>query len=711
MRSATTRSVTPSPAPASRRERALSPAAIVALTVMVVAFALAGFSSFALASTYDVSICGTGSGAGTSDGLSVVDYGGSGYMNTVDQCMSGDPKIMHGAFVPSGYSSFNWSGADGTATIAAPAGTSIESLTTRVALWGFQSYFTWDITAPGGRQLSRWASYYGSASSFNGTLRWPVNASSVSSRFFCAMPTCSGTGTVVLLSAITPRISDTSVPTLTSAPGGSLLAGGALRGTKGVSFSASDVGGGIYKVGLRVDGRDEQLQVPDANGGRCAKPFRHMIPCKLSLSSSFTIDTTRIADGEHEVQVVVYDATEEGRAVSAPTTITIRNAPTSIERPQLTGTPRLGTALAASTGTWQGSPSSYSYQWLRCPAAVASPAQVDGCSPIAGATRAGYTPGTDDAYKRNAVRVTATNASGTGSAYSAPSDLVADAQGRTSPPPADDGGSRDVVIVPVPPGPGSSSSSSTTIINPPANGGASAIAGLTNPLGALGGHIANGTNATENARIRIAFEIRRGTGARKRVTVVRSTRNRRWVIKGTLVNAHGTPISGGQLVTAWQINGRWTARTGVKTLADGRFTYILPKGPSRQIKFVYFAFSDSTGYGESNAIHERVVTPVKLGVSPKAARNGRDVRFAGRVGTDFLPRAGVLVTLEARYPGGQWKQFKVVRTGRGGRFAATYRFTRTTTSTRYAFRARVAKQAGYPFEGGISRPIEVLVTP
>jgi hypothetical protein len=702
--------ITPSPTqPPQRRTTARGSFAALVLTLLAVAAVLAGWSSFALASTYDVSICGTGSGAGTSDGLSVVDYGGNGYMNTVDQCMTGSPKIMHGAFVPAGYSSFTWTGnPDGTATISAPAGTTIQSLTMRAAIAGFGSYFTWDVTAPGGRMLSRWAAYYGSPSSFNGTLSYAVNASSVSSRFFCAQSTCSGTGTTVLLSAITPRISDTSAPSFTSVPSGSLLAGGPLRGTKGVSFSATDVGGGIYKVGLLVDGRDEQLQVPDANGGRCAKPFTYMVPCKLSVSSSFAIDTTRIPDGEHDVQVVAYDATEEGRAVSAPTTITIHNAPTSIDRPQLTGTPRLGDALAASTGTWQGSPTGYSYQWLRCPAAITSPAQADGCSPIAGATRPNYTPGTDDAYKRNTVRVTATNASGTGSAYSAPSDLVADTQGRTSPPPADDGGSRDVVIVPVTPG--GSSSSSTTIINPPANGGASAIAGLTNPLGGLGGHIANGTNATENAHIRIAFEIRRGH-TRKRVSAVRSTRNRRWVIKGTLVNAQGRPIAGGQLVTAWQINGSWSARTGVKTRADGRFTYILPKGPSRSIKFVYYAFSDSTSYGESNAIVERVATPVKLGVSPKAARNGRDVRFAGTVGTDFLPKAGVLVTLEAHYTGGNWKQFRVVRTGRGGRFGVSYRFTHTSNATTYSFRARVAKQAGYPFEGGTSRRVEVRVSP
>ena len=69
------------------------------------------------------------------------------------------------------------------------------------------------------------------------------------------------------------------------------------------------------------------------------------------------------------------------------------------------------------------------------------------------------------------------------------------------------------------------------------------------------------------------------------------------------------------------------------------------------------------------------------------------------------------MTLQARYPGGAWKQFATARTSAGGRFSSTYRFTRTTSSTRYAFRARVAKQTGYPFEGGASRPVEVLVTP
>lgn len=237
-----------------------------------------------------------------------------------------------------------------------------------------------------------------------------------------------------------------------------------------------------------------------------------------------------------------------------------------------------------------------------------------------------------------------------------------------------------------------------------------AIDGLRNPI-AGPGHVANGADASENARARIAFEIRRGR-TRHNTIVIRSPHNRREVIRGRLLNSAGKPISGGKLVTAsQQTGGRWTAKTGVVTTRTGHFVYILPKGPSRRVKFVYFAFSDSTSYSESNPVTQHVRTPVSLRVAPRAARNGRTVRFAGTIARNGLPRTGVLVTLEARYPGSRWKQFKVVRTTRVGSFTATYRFTSTSTRTRYEFRAHVAKQGLYPFDGGLSRTTAVTVQP
>jgi hypothetical protein len=509
-------------------------------------------------------------------------------------------------------------------------------------------------------------------------------------------------------------LEDTSAPTF-STLSGALASGASLRGNASLSFQLADAGVGVYKLHATVDGRSFDDRTLDTNGGKCApvmpgtRNFNYAVPCPLTFSTSTRLDTSTLLDGQHALLVKAEDAAGNTTTVFNDT-IETHNAPALVARPEIAGTAKIGTELSATTGSWSPTPTGYAYQWLRCPSTATVPADADACVTIAGATRATYTPVAADIYGRVMVRVTAGNASGSDSSVSAPSALIADTQGRTTPPPADDGGSRDVVIVPVPPGPGSSSSSTTIITNGPSTT-AFPIDGLHNPLAGIPGHVPNGTNATENGRVRVAFELRR-RGARKQVMVVRSTRNRRWVIKGRLTNAQGKPIGGGQLVTAWQMPGRReAAHTGVKTRADGRFTYVLPKGPSRAVKFVYFAFSDSTAYGESNVVREKVTTPVKLAVAPLAASNGGSVKFTGAVGTDFIPKDGVLVSLEARYPDGGWKQFKLVRTGRGGRFTATYRFTRTSSTTRYAFRARVAKQAGYPFEGGISRTTGVLVSP
>jgi outer membrane protein OmpA-like peptidoglycan-associated protein len=55
--------------------------------------------------------------------------------------------------------------------------------------------------------------------------------------------------------------------------------------------------------------------------------------------------------------------------------------------PTISGTPQVGAPLAGQTGTWRAWPlTAFTYAWLRCDAAG------DGCTPIAGATAAGYVP-------------------------------------------------------------------------------------------------------------------------------------------------------------------------------------------------------------------------------------------------------------------------------------------------------------------------------
>ena len=505
-------------------------------------------------------------------------------------------------------------------------------------------------------------------------------------------------------------LTDAQFPTF-APPTGPLTQNGPLHGSAGLSVQLADAGTGLYKLHATVDGAAFDDRVLDGNDGKCQpvagpRDFIYVVPCRLSLSASTTLDTARLPDGQHDVRVVVEDAAGNLTTVLHQTVAT-ENAPGLLERPSLTGTSKINEQLTGTIGSWSRTPNSYGYQWLRCPATVTSPAQADSCAAIPGATHATYQATIADVYGRLMLRVAASNASGSTQAFSSPSSVVLDAQGRSTAPAPADGGPRDVVVVPAPLIPGAS----TTIIGGSTSGPSYSILRLRNPLADQAGHVPNGINAAAGASIRIAFEVR-ARGKRKQVGVVRSTRNRRQVVKGRIVGPSGKPIGGAVLVTAWQMPGqRWTAHTGIKARPDGSFTYILPKGPSRMVRFVYFAFSDAETYNASNVVTEKVTTPVALRVAPHAARNGERIKFTGTVGTDFIPKTGVLVTLQARYPGGSWKQFATARAGRDGRFTASYRFTRTSSTTRYAFRALVAKQAGYPFEGGVGPMTAVLVAP
>lgn len=94
-------------------------------------------------------------------------------------------------------------------------------------------------------------------------------------------------------------------------------------------------------------------------------------------------------------------------------------APQNTSLPSISGAARDGSALSASRGGWANKPTSYTYQWQRCDSAGG------GCQPIAsGATGTRYTVTTADVGHRITVVVTATNAAGSGTATSRPTDSV-----------------------------------------------------------------------------------------------------------------------------------------------------------------------------------------------------------------------------------------------------------------------------------------------
>ncbi len=99
--------------------------------------------------------------------------------------------------------------------------------------------------------------------------------------------------------------------------------------------------------------------------------------------------------------------------------------PTNTSRPIIAGTPKVGRTVAASTGGWTGSPTSYAYAWQRCDGAGSS------CAPIAGATSSDFKVTSSDAGFRLRVQVTATNRGGSASALSDPTVAI-QAKGKSS---------------------------------------------------------------------------------------------------------------------------------------------------------------------------------------------------------------------------------------------------------------------------------------
>jgi hypothetical protein len=102
-------------------------------------------------------------------------------------------------------------------------------------------------------------------------------------------------------------------------------------------------------------------------------------------------------------------------------------------QPTISGNAAIGQTLTGTNGTWNNSPTSYTYQWVRCGADGGQPDGSD-CAYIPGASTTGYVVSSADAGHRLRFRVTATNASGPQTAASNATALISSAPVSTSDP-------------------------------------------------------------------------------------------------------------------------------------------------------------------------------------------------------------------------------------------------------------------------------------
>src|SRR5207249_676392 len=154
---------------------------------------------------------------------------------------------------------------------------------------------------------------------------------------------------------------------------------------------------------------------------RCSAAGTNCTPITVATTASHGPSE---ADVGSTLRVAVTAANAAGP--SAPATSAPSEVVTAAERPPantglpaISGVAQAGQTLSASPGSWTGSPTAFSYQWLRCDSAGAN------CAPIVLATSASYNATEADVGSTLRVAVTAANAAGSSApATSAPSEVV-----------------------------------------------------------------------------------------------------------------------------------------------------------------------------------------------------------------------------------------------------------------------------------------------
>jgi subtilisin family serine protease len=168
-------------------------------------------------------------------------------------------------------------------------------------------------------------------------------------------------------------------------------------------FGQASVGATLYSyVGQWTENPTSyayQWQRCDSQGGKCAA---------IGGATSYTY-TLAEGDAGKTLRVVVTASNAAGSsapATSSQTSVVTWPQVANTAPPTISGIAQTGQTLSATSGTWSGSPTGYTYQWQRCDGSGAN------CAPIAPATSSSYVIAEGDVGSTLRVVVTASNASG-----------------------------------------------------------------------------------------------------------------------------------------------------------------------------------------------------------------------------------------------------------------------------------------------------------
>ncbi|MEA2141708.1 MAG: hypothetical protein QOI64_138, partial [Solirubrobacteraceae bacterium] len=233
----------------------------------------------------------------------------------------------------------------------------------------------------------------------------------------------------------------------------------------------------------------------------------------------------------------------------------------------------------------------------------------------------------------------------------------------------------------------------------------------------------NGESATVSLPIRIRSRLvvgrrtrvrAKGSGGRRYRTVLvarpRARFGRTIPLAGRVTTPGGNPLADADLEVFERVKlpaADWRRIATVQTGRNGWFRFKALRGPSRVLRFRFPG--NRLIQGRSTEIELHVRARSSLRVSRRSVVNGEQVTFRGHLKGGSVAAPGKLVQLQV-YARGGWLTFATPRASpRTGRWSHNYRFAATRGRVRYRFRAWVPEEASYPYDGGVSNTVEVLV--
>jgi len=125
----------------------------------------------------------------------------------------------------------------------------------------------------------------------------------------------------VRVSRVDIALTDTTAPTIASGPSSAMFSASApVSGVQSIAVTFRDTGGGIASAGVQVDGRTVgEVPVSTSN---CRTPYRRLVPCPLTLSTTLQFNPASVPDGPHQLRVFARDATGANVGYSSSFAIT-----------------------------------------------------------------------------------------------------------------------------------------------------------------------------------------------------------------------------------------------------------------------------------------------------------------------------------------------------------------------------------------------------